>query len=92
MRVQMGGSYSYSQPNFSILITVCCTILSQTELLKKNPVSESVKQMSTHKTIINALLEDNSNLKDYALKLKQMCTNNYEMSRKVAKILLKQIN
>jgi len=66
MRVQMGTTYSYSQPNFSILIKICTTMIQQTELTKRYPTSPQCQQMSLHKTIINQLLDDNSNSKAYA--------------------------
>lgn len=92
MRVQMGGTYAYSQPNFGTLITVCTTMLSQAELTKKYPPTEACKQMSFNKTIINQLLDDNSNSKAYKQKLESLCKGNFEMSRKVAKILYKKMN
>jgi hypothetical protein len=39
MRASMGSSYSYSQPNFGILIKICTTMIQQQDLAKKYPVS-----------------------------------------------------
>ena len=48
--------------------------------------------MIQNKDIIGKILEENSRNKDFEALLTKMCFENYEMTRKIAKVYLKSIN
>ena len=48
--------------------------------------------MVENKEILGKILEENATNKDFALLLSSMCRENYNMSRKIAKVFLRSIN
>lgn len=48
--------------------------------------------MMQNKDILSKILEANSANKDFDVQLTGMCIENYEMTRKIAKVFLKSVN
>lgn len=48
--------------------------------------------MLQNKEVLGYVIEANSNEKNFADLLTKMCHENYDMTRKIAKVFLKQIN
>lgn len=89
-RVSMGGSYS--QPNFSAIMTLLVNLISDEETLKKYPLSEATHQMIQNKEILNKMMEPAAGSKGVGKQIVLMCKDNFKMSKKIAKVFIKGFN
>ena len=67
-------------------------MLGAKDLVEKYPLSDLTIQMMQNKEILSKILEANSANKDFDVQLTSMCINNFEMTRKIAKVFLKSVN
>lgn len=89
-RIEMGGSFS--QPNFSSLIRLLTRILTDQTLLQKYPLNENERKMFLFADLLKVMLSSQSAGKQFGQCLAAMCVDNIKMSKKVAKVFLKQIS
>ena len=89
-RIAMGGTHS--QPNLSAIMKIVTIMVGAKDLVDKYPLSDLTIQMMQNKEILGKILEANSANKDFDVQLTGMCINNFEMTRKIAKVFLKSVN
>lgn len=89
-RVAMGGSYA--QPNLSSIMKIITTMIGANNLLAKYPLTAMTNKMMQNKEMLGKILEENSANKDFGAQLTGMCKDNYEMTKKMAKVFLKSVN
>lgn len=89
-RVQMGSSFV--SPNFTSLIKLVTVMMTDQELLAKFPMSEASKQMIGSKEMLSKMMEPSVGAADSTKEVIMMCKDNFNLSKKVAKLLIKGIN
>jgi len=88
-RVSMGSSFI--SVNFTPLVKLITTSMTEHELLKVYPLSDVTKQMIASKEMIGKMMEPMGS--SYSSKeVILMCQNDFRLSKKVAKLLIKGIN
>lgn len=88
-RQQMGGTYN--KPNFTKIMKLMTVLMSNSDMQEKYPLSQEANKMLTNQEILNYLLESAEDNKHFVASLTQMCKNNEKLSKKIAKVFLKQI-
>ena len=86
-RVQMGTSYT--KPSFGPLMGTITTMMTDKEMIKKYPLSENSKKILESKHILSMLMSPENN---FTSMLNSMCVNNYQLTKKMAKVYVKNFN
>ncbi len=89
-RIEMGGSFT--QPNFSALIKLLTSILTNESLIEKYPLSDIEKKMFLNADLLKTLLSSQTGGKQFGFCLANMCRDNIKISQKVSKVFVKAIN
>ena len=86
-RVPMGTQWK--SPNFSPLMGVITTMMTDQEMIEKHPFSEDAQKIITSKAILSLLMNQDN---DFSGMLSNMCKDNYKLSKKMAKVHIKNLN
>lgn len=83
---------TYMPVNFSPLLKIVTAMVGSVELCQKYPLSDMCKQMLRKKDVLGKLVDAGAASKDFGDQLAFMCKDNLEMTRKLAKIFVTNIN
>ena len=86
-RVQMGNNWT--KPNFSPLMGTITTMMTDKEMIKQFPLSDNSKKILESKHILSLLMSSENN---FTSMLNSMCVNNYQLTKKMAKVYVKNFN
>lgn len=89
-RIEMGGSFN--QPNFSPLVKLVSSLVTQDDLMAKYPLTDLEKKMLLHSDLLKVMLGSAQGGKQFGRCLANMCRDNVKLSKKVSKVFIKAIN
>lgn len=89
-RINMSGGYVPA--NFHSLMKVVTAMIGAGNLFSEFPLSDACKNMLKNKEVLGKLVESNAGNKDFGAQLSNMCADNVELTRKLAKIFVVAIN
>ena len=89
-RYEMGGSFS--TVNFSPVTKIVTRMIQHEEFLAKYPLSDVEKRMFLHQDFLKIMLGAGASAKQFGRCLGNMCRENLQLTRKVAKVFIKAIN
>ena len=79
----------FTKPNFSPIMGVITTMMTDKEMIAKYPLSENAQKILESKEILSMLMNPEN---DFTGMLAGMCKDNYKLSKKMAKVHIKNIN
>jgi len=89
-RPEIGGTYGH-QPDFSGIIGLITSLITDKELLEKYPMSDLVKEMILRDDLLKTMLSSATASKQFGQCLAKMCKDNVKLTRKVTKVFLRSI-
>ena len=86
-RVEMGSNYT--KPNFSAIMGIISTMMSDEAMKEKYPLSENAQKILASKSILSLLMDPDN---DFTGMLSMMCKDNLSLTKKMAKVHIKNFN
>ena len=80
---------NFVKPNFSPLMGVITTMMTDKELIAKYPLSENAEKILANKVILSMLMNPEN---DFTGMLSLMCKDNLKLTKKMAKVHIKNFN